>query len=335
MTLRANRSLHPPALPSLSPGGSSRKPLSSSSRSRALHSGLLAFLWASASLVDGATVHAATWQAIESLPDRQPETVLVESTPRNYFRVTREQPLVVSITGPARLRVVSRVEMVTHVQAPAAYQLRVATARKLLEQQSAQAPLSTEAELRNAARGVGESRQMIVAIPRGKQELTISVEGASAVLLRLLTAAPASARESWVALTPVEASRSVTFKENELILPYYSILPEAPVVYRIVGPTKLDILTRLDFDLTMRGTASYRLAISDGGKPLREAQYSTTKALTAYYPDLADRVPGKFRRLRLALSSGLHEISIALVQPKPGSVEVRARIPSPAVGNTE
>ena len=84
-----------------------------------------------------------------------------------------------------------------------------------------------------------------------------------------------------------------------------------------------------------RGTQSYRLAISDGGKPLRELQYKTTKALTATYPELTDRVPSKFRRASLPIPSGLHEISVALVKPKNGSVEIHARIPEPDVGNAE
>lgn len=278
---------------------------------------------------------ATAWKGIEALKGQAPVIVRVEGKSRIYFRATLQQPLVVSIAGPSRIRVVSRVELPPGAETPITYRVRVATARRVLKEKQTQAPGSTDAFLANGAARLGQSRQMIVSVPKGRQSVKISVEGVDAVLVRLLTAAPARGKKRTVSLSPIEAPRSVSLKDDERLVPYYSALPGKPVRFRVVGPTTLDLITRLDFDATMRGVQSYHLAIADGGKPIREVEYKTTKALTAMYPDLKDRVPSKFRRLRLPIATGPHEISVALVKPKDGSVEVHARIPEPAVGNAE
>lgn len=285
-------------------------------------------------LIVSVAAHAATWKGVDRLAGREPVVVTVDERAKTYFRVTPQAPLEVVVEGPARLRVVSRAELPADSKQPVSYRIRVSEGKKVLERQSAETILSTQARLEKGAQALGESRQMIVKVTgKGKHTLRISVKGLPSVLLRLLTG-PASDRGRTVSLTPVDASRSVLFKEEEKVIPYYSALPGKPVLFRVVGPTRIDLISRLDFDPTMRGRQSYRLAISYDGR-LREVEFKTTKALTATYENLKDRVPSKFRRFELTVGKGLHEISVALLKPAGGSVEVQARIPESSVGNVE
>jgi hypothetical protein len=278
---------------------------------------------------------AAAWRGVERLPGHEPVIVKVEEKARTYFRVTPRKPLEVVVRGPAKLRVVSRAEMPAASERQVSYRLRVSEGKKVVERQSAETIPSTQARIKTGARSLGQSRQVIVKVPGdGLHTLRVSVEGLPSVLVRLLTAEAASRSERTVSLTPVEASRSVLFKEGERVIPYYSVLPGKPVRFRVVGPTRLDLISRLDFDSTMLGRQSYRLAISDGRRR-REVEFKTTKALTAAYEDLKDRVPSKFRRLEMPVDEGLHVISVDLVKPARGSVEIQARIPEPSVGNEE
>ncbi len=103
----------------------------------------------------------------------------------------------------------------------------------------------------------------------------------------------------------------------------------------MVGPTALDLVARLDFDATMRGPQIYRLGILEGARRLREIQFRTTKATTAAYADLKDRVPSKYDRVRIPVGDGTHEITVTLLAPARGSAEIHARIPEPSVGNEE
>jgi hypothetical protein len=85
----------------------------------------------------------------------------------------------------------------------------------------------------------------------------------------------------------------------------------------------------------MRGTQSYRLTVTEKGRSLRGVEFKTTKATGATYTNLKDRVPSKFDQFQLVIGPGLHELSVNLVSPVKGAVEVHARIPQPQIGNEE
>jgi len=278
---------------------------------------------------------AGKWEAIEALPGRSPVQVLVEEKARVYFRVTPEEPLGLTIEGPVRLRIVSRAELGGDPAGVVRYHLRITEGNTMLDEQSTESSASSLVRLAAGNKAVCKSRRMQVDIPKGNHPLKLSLEGTPAVLVRLQKAAPGRGKETMVTLTPFEAARSVLLTEGEKTIPYFSVLPGKPVRLRVVGPTRLELLTRLDFDATMRGNQTYKLAISEGKRRLREVAFKTSKATTATYTNLEDRVPSKFDRVQLTIEEGAHEISVELLEPAQGSVEIHAQIPQPAVGDVE
>lgn len=278
---------------------------------------------------------AESWKAIEKVPGATPVPVLVEGADRAYFRVTPSAALTLSLRGPAQLRIVSRAVMPTAPASSADYLLRVREGKKVLERQRASTTVSTDARPKKGATRLGQSRQMIVRIPAGEHALALSVEGAHPVLVRLLGRKQAPWADKTVSLTPVEAFRTVSFKDNEKVIPYYSARPDKLVRFRIVGPVTVELVSRLDFDATMRGSQPYTLAVGVGDDKPRRVTLKTTKALTATYRDLNDRVPGKLRRTPVSVPEGTYVLTVGLAKPDGGSVEVQARIPEPQVGGQE
>ena len=296
----------------------------------------LAALGVAAALLAGtaASSRAAAWEAIEQIPGHAPLTVQVGDAGRIYFRVSAAAPLVVPVAGPARLRVISRIELPAHNNQVVRYTLTVSDGSHELERENTESSASSQVHHPDAAWSLGKSRKMTVDVPNGVQRVTLSTSGSN-VLVRLQLSAPASGEQATVALTPVAASRSVLVSEGEKTIPYYTTLAGNPVRFRVVGPTTLDLLTRLDFDETMRGTQAYRLSVAEKGKSLREVNFKTTKATGATYTNLKDRVPSKFDHFQVVISPGLHELSVNLVSPAKGAVEVHARIPQPQTGTEE
>lgn len=274
------------------------------------------------------------WEGIDKIPGQTPVTVLVKDKPRIYFRITQATPLTLELHGPIRLRVVSRVELPAESKQPVSYHLKVLEGSQVLDEQTTESALSSVVKIAEGNRPVGKSRRLVADIPPGSHRITLTIEGVPAVLVRLLEAAPRTEAEM-VTLTPLEAPRSVMCHEGERTIPYFSVLPGKPVKLRVVGPTSLDLITRLDFDARMRGTQVYRLKISDGKRTLREVEFETTKASTANYPNLPDRVPSKFDRLQLPIADGQHEILVELIKPLNGSAEIHPRIPQPEIGGEE
>jgi hypothetical protein len=281
-----------------------------------------------------APVRAATWTAIEKIPGASPVDVLVRDKPRVYFRVTQQAPLTVAVEGPTRLRVITRAELVVGSPPVVSYRLRASEGAKAIDELDTETSAAEDAAPAAGKAALGKSRRMTLDVPAGRHSIALALSGTAAVLVRLQTSA-GKLESPMVSLTPVAATRSVTVSEGEKLVTYYSVLPGQPVKLRVVGPTTLELLTRLDFDATMRGTQSYRLRLTERGTVLREAGFKTTKAATASYTNLADRTPSKFDRLSVPLGDGSHEIAVELVAPAHGSAEIHARIPEPTVGNTE
>lgn len=281
------------------------------------------------------SAQAGKWQAVDRITGQTPVTVTLQEKPRTYFRVAPDSPLTLTVDGPVRLRLVSRAELPPGTNRAVSYRVKVVEGNKILKEHATESSAAESARRPDSDAVICKSRSLQVEIPGGSHRVTVSVTGSSLVLVRLLLASPKRDVAPMISITPVEAPRSVTVSEGEKLIPYYSVLPGKPVKFRVVGPTSLELSARLDFDTTMRGVQTYRLAISEGGRRLRRVEFKTTKAAAASYTDLKDRVASKMDRLVLPLGEGVHELSVELLEPGTGSAEVHARIPQPTVGNEE
>jgi len=281
------------------------------------------------------SAYAAKWRAIERVPGHAPVTVTVSEKPRIYFRVSPDSSLSLTVKGPGRLKLVSRAELPRGGARSVSYRIRVVDKGKVLREQATESSAAAGALATQGDGILCKSRNATVAIPAGDHRLTVSVSGASSVLIRALYSSPAKAGEDMVSITPVDAARSVTVSEGQKLIPYYSVFHGKPVRLRIVGPTRLELSTRLDFDATMRGIQLYRIAVSESGKRIRDVVLKTTKSTTATYTDLRDRSASKSDHIAIPLGDGVHELSVELMEPRDGSAEVHARITQPSVGSEE
>lgn len=278
---------------------------------------------------------AGDWEGIEKLPGQTPVSVVVGGEHRNYFRVSTSAPLTLEVEGPSRLRIYSRIEIPKESKQIVSYHLRLKEGSTLVDWQDTETSVADDASLAGSALAISKSRRMDVDVAAGVRRLSLSLEGAPSALVRIQQAAP-SGKDKTVSLTPVDASRSVSVRENQKTIQYYGVLPGKPVKFRVVGPTNLDLITRLDFDPTMNGEQVYRLGVSEKGTRLKEVEFKTTRSSTAVFKGQKKKlVPSKYDRLQVPLGSGSHEITVDILKPAKGVAEVHARIPQPTVGHQE
>jgi hypothetical protein len=297
----------------------------------------------SLALVAAPSAAASRWRALERIAGHEPVAVTVEGAARGYYRLDRVAPLEIPVTGPARLQVITRAEIAPGREGASYRVWGDLDGTRLREERTGSAP-ARKASIAVAGRVVCRSRTFSWEIPAGDHRLRIfgDVPPAGArggnggvVLARLRMSVLESGPLPMVSLTPVDAFRSVTLAEGETLIPYYTITPAKPVRVRVVGPTDLELTARLDFDSTMRGEQSYRVQVWGAGRRLRQFDWRTTKASTASYTDLRDRVASKMSRATFPVGEGTHELLVHLVEPKQGSAEIRIRIPQPTAGESE
>ncbi len=277
-------------------------------------------------------VAASNFAAIERIPGATPVTVLVADKPRVYFRLTSNAPLSVPVDGPARVRVVSRVECPP--SGVVTYRLVASEGGRTLDHPDTESSASSGVRLERGDTPLGKSRRGSFDVPEGRHMIALSLSGAPAALVRVQSST-GGGPEAMVSLTPIVADRSVNVAEGEKLIPYYTVATGRPIRLRVIGPTTLELSTRLDFDATMRGIQNYRLRLSEGTRTLRDLDLKTTKAIAASYENVRDRVPSKLGVSRIPVPDGTHEITIALLLPARGAAQVHARIPEPSVGNEE
>lgn len=281
-----------------------------------------------------ATTHAAagSWHTLETLPGRATVAVLVKGDTKGYFRMTAGQPLVFAVTGPTRIRAIARAAFEGGNRGIVSFRLRASDAGRAIDEMN---------EVANPARNVtangvvlSKSRTLEFEVPAGRHQVTLAVEGVSTLFVRLREAGSGD-ETRMVSLTPVETVRTELLSEGEKTIPYHAIVAGHPLRLRVIGPTDLDISTRLDFDATMRGTVGYRIDVSEGGRHLREVTFKTTKASAASYTNLRDVVPSKLDHFVIPLGPGTHELVFTLLEPSHATAVLHARIPAPTVGNEE
>ena len=278
---------------------------------------------------------AGPWRPIGEISGAASVQVIVSGNSRQYSRLRPGAPASITMAGPARIRIISRAELPAKTAGTIAYRLRVTDQMRIMKEHATESSPAPDAHVKKSNKVIYKSRSTVVEVPKGDHKLELSCEGTPSLLVRILIADSIGEREAMSSITPIEATRSVTLSEGERLIPYYTVTADHAVRLRVIGPTRLEVSTRLDFDPTMRGVQLYTIGITKAGQSLRETRLRTTKATAGSYTDLKDRVPSKADRIVLELGPGIQELSIELVEPHGGSAEIHARIPQPKIGSNE
>src|SRR5262249_51692310 len=115
-------------------------------------------LAASAAVAGGA--EAGAWVAVEENPHATPGEVVVNDQSRTYFRVTTQPPVVVPIDGPARLRVITRVELPKGSHEVVTYRLSATEGKKTFETLDTETSAGEAARPASGGAALGKSRRM-------------------------------------------------------------------------------------------------------------------------------------------------------------------------------
>ena len=108
---------------------------------------------------------------------------------------------------------------------------------------------------------------------------------------------------------------------------YYHFSEDLPLRFGVIGPTRLQIDTRLDFDDGMSGSQSYELEILQDGEVLSRFFYHTKKLTGAAYVERPEMLAGERKRMRLTVPKGMHKYEIHCVGPASCGVAAKIRIP--------
>jgi hypothetical protein len=100
-----------------------------------------------------------------------------------------------------------------------------------------------------------------------------------------------------------------------------------------VGPTRVKVTARLNFDATMKSEQPYNIAVLEGSNRIMKKSLSTTKSLGITYQEWKDVVPGKTDIFYIDVTGGEHTYKFSLEETSAQSVSLKFSIPPKDLNN--
>jgi hypothetical protein len=275
---------------------------------------------------------AVRWRTLATSADQGEICLTVEGRAVEYKRLDREDPVVIRVRGPRRLKFLCR-----YLYEPGETGRREYTLHVALDGEHVLSKVFTGSARDDVFRCGEESavagglRRAYLNVDDGWHELEVTAVAAAqrgAVAARFFRESRRQ-REERVSYAP-ERYAGVTHLQFEsgARSTYYCFTPDQPLACEVTGPTTLTVWTRLDFDHTMSGSQPYTLEAAIDGEPWRTFHYDTEKLDAAVYTDRSDVLPGQRKTLRVPLDRGRHRVEIRCVRPAGCCIAAKIRIPA-------
>jgi hypothetical protein len=258
--------------------------------------------------------------------------VKVGGKEQTYYSLTSSGRLQLKLDGPGKLTIMSRMIL------PGGGAGEVEYALALREKGSVAGRQTTRSERSDATLSsggvLGKLRKMSVRVPAGTHTYELALENAgstSAVVKFLFGAGKGPA--SMASIQAHSYSRVTTAVVKEKLLTYYVSAKDRDVQLRVIGPTRLKVTTRLNYDASMKGGQKYGVGVWEGDKRIVLKSLKTSKALAVSYQDWKDVVPGKVATFIVPVPSGEHRYGFRLEEGMGRTVSLRFAIPKKDLKN--
>lgn len=260
--------------------------------------------------------------------------ILTEGTVRTYYEFSADEAAELSLTGPTTLTLLIRAVFSPGMPDTVPYGVAVHEGDRELLTHWTTTRRSGTRFVPDSKDVPGLSRKLSVDVPEGSHELSITLLGDKAKRAVTRFYVPGEYQtERYVSIAPLDPGRTLTAVGGEKQIRYYPIVKDSTVVVRIVGPTKLRILSRLLFDFALHGRRHYTLVIDEEGKPVREVTLATTRSTSVVFEDAQGVVPGKNKVTLLEVPKGVHRFGVRLGPDSDGAAAVRFTIPVEDLSN--
>jgi hypothetical protein len=254
-------------------------------------------------------------------------TVTISGKNLDYWQTGAGTPMTLRVTGPGTITIISRLAIPPHDTATKSYMVDVLENGKSVKQYSTQTAAS-KAVFKGLNAVPGKSRKCTVTVPEGKHVYEIRSSGSAPANIALrFSFSGGQKQEKAVPLEPTSYDQLVTLVVKEKLITYYVSSKTKAVSLKVVGPTILQITSRLNFDKSMNGKQSYSIVVMDNDRIAAKKTLSTTKSMTAYFKELKEMVAGKPMDFVFDVPAGEHSYTIKLIETAAKSVSLKLSIP--------
>ncbi|MBI5059172.1 hypothetical protein HZB60_05235 [candidate division KSB1 bacterium] len=234
---------------------------------------------------------------------------------REYYQLDASAPIEITIKGPAKLRLLSRVVLPSATDtADYSYVVDRKGGSKSLTVKHTSFRSEKTAFSGQQEGAVAESRTRTLDVPAGEQTYVISLPGTSPqrLLFRFGRNTDSFDGSKVVAMTPSEFTTQADLLTKEETLTYYRVGPGDRVVLNLVGPVTLKVLARIEFDPTMNGKQKWKVAVWEDGAVKSTYGLSAAKSEATSYKLTSTLVPSAAEVFYIDVPPGSHRYEFAL-----------------------
>lgn len=243
---------------------------------------------------------------------------VVKVIEETYYLLKKGEPLDFEVEGPIYLRAYTRLIFETNEDS-GIYKILLSVDDIEEKVYTKKTVVSPKAKI-NGKR-VGKWRSIPINVPPGRHRYTlVLIESSSGdVAVKIKEAKP----PEWVELSPLEKVEILKAVEGERIVSYNLVSTGEELNFKVKGPTRIKVISRIHFEPGMPTRGGYTLLALLDGKEILRAPVNTYPSEVVFYKNKKDVIPSRARRFYFDIPEGMHRVTIKVIGTLSRSYAIR------------
>lgn len=251
-----------------------------------------------------------------------------------YYEIESGKPVSITVKGPTRIKIRTRALLTGNIDA-GDYRMTVWEGDRVRAGRKASTKPSklTVAESQGQ---VGMARDLIFKVPEGTHSYTISFQSdrISKYYLRFYQEKTKKKKSAYQNYRPYEFARREKLHSGKSVISYYFVNDKGGAKLKVIGPTKLKIFCRANFDPTVKDKSKFTLGIFENGKNVKKFSGVAKKSTKSIFANVTDLIPSTVHTFVLDVAGGEHEYEFRKVNSSSPNLAVRFKILKSSLGKS-
>jgi hypothetical protein len=261
-------------------------------------------------------------QIVDISPNEPYEIEIVTKKKESFIILAKNTPVTMTVEGPTYLRVYTRIPWYDR---SAKYEIYKVI---LQENEIDEKIITLESEKSDVSKGekgnpVSKWRSFYIEVPQGLNtyKLIHWSSPRDTILVKVAYESP----KQWRDIAATEYSSTIETIEEEQFTKYYELPRDGSVTLRIKGPTRLKVISRLNYDTQTIGEQNYTLIAEDNGT-IEKFALTCHKSEIITFENRKDIVPSDAQRSYIDVGDGWHALRFRLSGAVAQSISLRFQV---------
>jgi hypothetical protein len=257
-------------------------------------------------------------------------TTIISGKSRIYYPILKNSASLVSVKGPGKLRIITRVQFNSDKFEELDYVVCCKLDGIVMDDVVFEnVKRSGDALYLDDLYGIpGDANDIILELGQGEHtiELWCGTEFPN-VTARYLFTKTKGRKIDWVAKSPLYPNEPVDLVNGENVTHYFRFSNNKPLKIKITGPTILRVLNRLENHYYMKGRINYRIQVKEDGNIKNTYLLNSVRSEVTTYKKDGKKIPGKAKEIVISVPGGTHIYEIFPLDEDKNSILGRILFP--------